>query len=240
MTAVAVVLLHSPLTGPSAWGPLAEVLRERGHAVVVVDVTDDDDPPYAARYVARAALQVAAVAPAHPLLLVGHSGAGPLLAQVGATQRAARRRLAGYLFLDAGLPRTRPATWLELMETELMETEEADFARVLHDRLHAGARFPDWDEADLADEVPDPEARSALVASLRPRGHDFFTEPLPCPQDWPDAPCAYLRTSAAYDAVARVARTRGWPTYRLDLGHFAALRDPCAVADVVARVVTDL
>ena len=41
------VLVHSPLTGPEAWGLLPTVLRDRGHDVVVVDVRDDDAPPYA-------------------------------------------------------------------------------------------------------------------------------------------------------------------------------------------------
>jgi hypothetical protein len=70
---------------------------------------------------------------------------------------------------------------------------------------------------------------------LRPRGHDFFAEPLPVAPDWPDAPCGLLRLSPAYDASARQARQRGWPV--LDGpddrpgGHFAALVDPAAVAD---------
>lgn len=37
-----VVLAHSPLTGPAAWGGLPEELRDRGHVVVVLDVRDDD------------------------------------------------------------------------------------------------------------------------------------------------------------------------------------------------------
>ncbi len=58
MAATVTVLVHSPLTGPEAWGELPSVLREHGHEVAVVDVRDDDQPPYAARFVARAALQL--------------------------------------------------------------------------------------------------------------------------------------------------------------------------------------
>src|SRR6266508_4608305 len=149
-----VVLLHSPLVGVESWGAVPEALRRGGAAVLAAPVDDDDRPPYAGRYVAQAAARVleAAPAPASPLVLAGHSGAGPLLPAVGAA-------------LPAGF-------------------------RV---ELEAGGRFPGWNDRDLAPIVPDPAARAALLASLRPRALDFFTEPLPGDQpSWPDAPCGYL------------------------------------------------
>jgi hypothetical protein len=229
------VLVHGPLTGAAVWGELPAVLRSRGYPVVVPEITGDDQSPYAARYVAAAALQIARADLVEPLVLVAHSGAGPLLAQVAATQRAAHRAVGGYLFVDAGLPRGGAVSRLALMEAE-----DAEFARELHERLHAGGEFPTWTEGELAEEVPDPGVRAELVASLRPRGHDFFTEPLPFPGDWPDAPCGYLRTSAAYDVVARVAAHRSWPVVTLDLGHFAALRAPGAVADALTDLLAAL
>jgi hypothetical protein len=48
------VLAHSPLTGPAAWGKLPTLLREQAHEVVVINVQDDDEPPFAERYVMRA------------------------------------------------------------------------------------------------------------------------------------------------------------------------------------------
>jgi hypothetical protein len=225
------VLLHSPLTGPEAWGRLPEVLATRSHSVVAPQVDGDETAPYAARYVAHAAQQVGAAGPREPVVLIGHSGAGPLLGQVGAAQRAARRRIGGYVYLDAGLPGR-----MGMSRLDLMRGEHSAFAEDLHVRLHEGGRFPTWDEADLADEVPDPVLRRALVGTLRPRGHDFFTEPLPVPADWPDAPCGYLRTSPAYDVPARLAAGRGWPVVRRDLGHFAALRDPDTVADALTEL----
>ena len=105
-----VVLAHSPLTGPEAWGDLPAELRGRGHDVVVVEVRDDDAPPYAARYVARAALQVREHLGDAASVMVGHSGAGYLLPLLGAARRAARARVAGYVFLDAGLPPARPTS----------------------------------------------------------------------------------------------------------------------------------
>jgi hypothetical protein len=102
MTPGTLVLLHSPLTTASAWGALSAALE---CGVVVPEVADDDRPPYAGRYVARAALEIAAAAPVRPpVVLVAHGDAGPLLPPVGAAQRAAHRLVGGYVFVDAVLP----------------------------------------------------------------------------------------------------------------------------------------
>jgi pimeloyl-ACP methyl ester carboxylesterase len=220
------VLVHSPLTGPAAWGGFPDVLRERGHRVVVVEVQDDDAPPYASRFVARAALQLREQAGDAPAVLVGHSGAGYLLPLLGAARRAARAPVRGYVFLDAGLPPNRPTSRLDLMRAE--SPEHADELAAL---LDAGGRYPDWPDDDLR-------------PLARPRGRDFFDEPLPVAADWPDAPCGYLRLSPSYDGPARVARLRGWPV--LDGpddrpgGHFAMLVDPSAVADDLESLLTIL
>jgi hypothetical protein len=228
---VALVLAHSPLTGPQAWGRLPDALRSAGATVVVLDV-DDRTPPYATAYVAGAARQITADDPGEPVTLVGHSGAGYLLPQIGATQRAARRGVAGYVFLDAGVPHARGATRLGLMRVE-----DTEFAAELEALLDHGGVFPTWTDDDLAELIPDAALRGGLVGSLRPRGRDFFTEPLPCPPDWPDAPCGLLQLSAAYAGPARVARSRGWTVVEAPAdqpgGHFAACTDPAGVATML-------
>jgi len=233
----ALVLAHSPLTGPAAWGRLPDVLRDRGLSVTVVSVTDDTEPPYAGGYVARAALQVAEWAPAGPVHLVGHSGAGYLLPQIGAARRAARRAVAGYVFVDAGVPHGRGAT-----RSTLLRAEDQTFAEELEARLAGGGAYPRWSDDDLREDVPDDALRAALVASLRPRRADFFSEPLPFPGDWPDAPCGVLQLSRSYATTARVARSRGWPVVSADLrgGHFAACADPDGVADALEELLRQL
>lgn len=228
------VLAHSPLTGPAVWGALPDVLRSGGHEVAVLDVRDDDEPPYAARYVARAATQLSSAVPAGPVTLVAHSGAGYLLPQLGAARRAARATVGGYVFVDAGIPHARGATRLSLLRAE--DPEAADS---LHTLLDAGQDYPPWTDDDLRHLVPHAASRAALVASLRPRGRDFFTEEFPFPGDWPDAPCGYLQLSPAYDRPARLAAARGWPVVRADPpgGHFATLVDPAAVAEGLGQVL---
>ena len=219
------VLLHSPLVGVQSWGTLPEVLRRSGMDAVAVGVDTDDRAPFAERYVHGAvAGLVGAASLADPMVLVGHSGAGPLLGAVGTGLRAAGRPAGGYLFCDAGLPRDG-ATRLDLLAVE-----DPQMAAAFRAELERGGRFPPWSDADLDPLVPDPAARAALVGSLRPRGLEFFTEPLPAAAGWPDAPCGYLRLSAVYDRWADEAAARGWPAAALDAGHFHPLVDPGAVA----------
>jgi hypothetical protein len=219
------VLLHSPLVGVESWGVLPAALRRGGVASVAVAVAADDRAPFAERYVDGAVAGVLGAASlVDPTVLVGHSGAGPLLGAVGAGLRAAGRPVGGYLFCDAGLPRAG-ATRLDLLALE-----DPEMAAAFQAELERGGRFPPWSDADLEPLVPDPAARAALVGSLRPRGLEFFTEPLPGAAGWPDAPCGYLRLSAVYDRWAEEAAATGWPAAGLDAGHFHPLVDPDAVA----------
>ncbi len=235
------VLAHSPLVGPESWGRLPDALRDSGGEDLQLVVLDAEDqrPPYATAYVASAARQLAAAAPRGPVVLVGHSGAGYLLPQIGATQRSARRTVGGYVFFDAGVPHGKGATRLGLMRTE-----DAQFAAELQAELEAGGTFPTWTDEDLAELIPDDAVRRGLVGALRPRGLDFFTEPLPFPADWPDAPCGFVQLSSAYAAPARVARSRGWQVADWPAdgagGHFAACADPVRVAALLLDLVSTL
>ena len=226
------VLLHSPLVGVQSWGTLPDALRRGGMDTVAVAVDTDDQPPFAERYVRGAVAGVlGASALTGPLVLVGHSGAGPLLGAVGNALRAAGPPAGGYLFCDAGLPQAG-ATRLELLAAE-----DPEMAAAFRAELERGGRFPTWSDADLEPLVPDPAARAALVGSLRRRGLAFFTEPLPAAAGWPDAPCGYLRLSAAYDRWAEAAAASGWPTAWLDTGHFHPLVDPVGVAAALLGLV---
>ncbi|HSF26213.1 MAG TPA: hypothetical protein VLC50_01720 [Actinomycetes bacterium] len=224
------VLLHSPLAGPASWGGLPEALRAAGREVITVDVCEDDEPPYAPRYVASVARQVNAAGPTG-VVLVAHSGAGALVPALAIAQRAAHRPVRGYLFVDAVLPRWMPGNRLDLLRAE-----DAETAAELREHLEAGGRFPTWTDAELAETITDSEWRQAVLKDLHPRGLDFFTEALPLPVDWPDAPCGFVRTSAAYDVHARAAAARGWAVRLREGGHFAGCDDPGGLAAAVLDV----
>ncbi len=225
------VLLPSPLTRAAAWGRVPAALEAAGATVATLEPEGDDQPPHALRWIASCALQIGAL-PAGPVTLVGHSGAGLLLARVGFALHAAHRPVAAYAFVDAGVPRALPGSRLDVFRSE-----DPPAANELEAVLAAGGVFPTWTEDDLAEHVAVPADRATVVASLRPRGLGYWTETLPPLVDWPDAPCVYLRTSEAYDGSLRAARARGWPTDSLDLGHFPGLVDADATAEALLALL---
>ncbi len=229
VTPRALVLLHSPLVGAVSWGDLAQQLT--AEQVQVVEVRTDDRPPYAIRYVAEAARQAAALQPTAeppaPLTLVGQGGAGPLLPSVGAALRARGRTVAGYVFVDAGLPRSGGTA----SRLDLLAAADDSAAAVLRLSLAAGAALPEClDDRALEGLALAPADRILLATSRRPRTLDFFTEALPHPDDWPDAPCGYLSTAPSSAIAARLARARGWPVVEHPSGPFPALVDPAGTA----------
>lgn len=205
----AVVVVSGPL-GPWAAGPL---LAERLPYPVVVAEPVAERPPYAVGWLATAAQQLLAAAPPAPLLLVAHGTAGPLLPALARTQRAAGRRVGGYVFADAALPRPGAPSHLDLLRAA-----DGAAADTVHDTLHDGGSWP-----------PD---------AAHPGDHDFWTERLPAAPDWPDAPCAYLHTGAAVPGIgpadfwARSAAARGWPVRTVGDGE--------DVADALAGTIATL
>jgi hypothetical protein len=124
---------------------------------------------------------------------------------------------------------------------DAMAAEAPEFAAQLRAGLEGGEHFPAWTDAQLAEIVPDAVRRRALLVGLRPRGLDFFDEPLRVPPDWPDAPCGYLYFSPAYAPALAMARARGWPAAELPGGHFHMLVDAEAVGGALlalAQVLT--
>lgn len=170
---------------------MAGELRNNGVHVIAPELVAGS-PPYAVGWVAGMARPLHAMAVPTPLALVAHGTAGPLLPALARTQRAARRAVGGYVFVDASLPRPGAQTHLDLLRAA-----DADAADRIHASLHDGA-------ASAPDEPP-------LAAD-----HAFWSEPLPATVDWPDAPCAYVRSGSDVRGVgptqwwARSAEQRGW------------------------------
>jgi pimeloyl-ACP methyl ester carboxylesterase len=91
------LLVHSPLVGCGTWEPIARDLAGDGYAVTVPDLagTVTAAPPYHLRQ----AQVIAGSAAGQPAILIGHSGAGALLATAGTMLGEGAR---GYIFVDAG------------------------------------------------------------------------------------------------------------------------------------------
>jgi hypothetical protein len=216
------VLIHSPLVGISTWAKLVPELRGRGIDVLVPALTDDGAPPYWQQHAESVAQALKDVPDDQPLILVGHSGAGPILPAI---RQALRQPVAAYVFLDAGVPKHH-ATRLQMLREEL-----PDAAAQLLPHLEQGGTYPNWTDEILQPLIPDDEVRWAVLDKLHPRPLDFFTEAIPVFEGFPDAPCFYLQLSAGYDYSVQEAVKRGWRVAKIDAGHFHMLVDAKGVAD---------
>lgn len=219
------VLVHSPLTGPFAWEPVAAELRGRGHGVVVPRLTSPPalDGPYWGRHVAEVARAVDdAVAPGRPVVLAGHSGAGPLLPAIGTWMDA---RVASYVFVDAPLPANNKSR-LDGFESD----DEADAFRA----AAVDGLLRPWTTAMLRPHIDDDATLERFAADLAPVPLAVYEEALPVPPGWPGVPCAYLQFSPEYDGAGAGAYQRGWAYLRLDGSHFHLVNAPAAVAGALS------
>src|SRR5580658_1444335 len=217
--AARVLLGHSPLVGCASWDLVAADLAGWGYEVGVPDLTGTvaAGPPYCSRQ----AEVIARSAAGQPAILIGHSGAGPLLAAAGALIGQVR----GYVFADAGLP-IPGQSWLE--------TVPPDLAAQVRDMADAQGWLPPWpqwwgDEA-MAELIPDPEARRRFAAGCPRLPLAMFEEVHPPAPGWPDAPAAYLLLSEAYQDQATEARKLGWPVAEQMTHHLALLTEPGRIA----------
>jgi hypothetical protein len=227
--AVKLVLVHSPLVGCATWELVAADLSGRGYDVSVPDLTGTvaAGPPYCPRQ----AEVIAFSAESRPAILIGHSGAGPLLATAGALTGQAR----GYVFVDAGLP-IPGRSWMDTVPPEL--------AAQVKEMADAEGWLPPWsqwwgDEV-LAELLPDPRMRQAFAAGCPRLPLAMFREVHPAAPRWPDAPGAYLQLSEAYDDEAAKARKLGWPVAQQPSHHLAPLTEPERVTARLCELLDQL
>ncbi len=229
---VRLILIHSPRTGPSFWSGVRDALWASQHRAYLARLPDARwlHPPY---WLTHAAGVAAGLPDEDRMVLVAHSGAGPLLPAIG---RLARNRdrsasLAGYLFVDSDLPRDGCSRF------DLFE--DADAARMLRQRSTRGW-LPRWRDGDLEAFIPDRRRRAALVAELPETPLALYEEPITVPDDWPEAPCGYLRLSRHYEAAAREASRLGWACREIGSHHFLPWTEPQTVADALLELVHEL
>lgn len=226
------VLIHSPLVGALTWGRVANELARRGHDVVLprLDNPDDTPGPLFRHHAEQVRKAVEAHSRTAPVILVGHSGAGPLLPAAGDTLVNA---VAAYVLVDAGLPRD---------QSKRLDDAPPEFAQQIQ-RLaerFGGQRVPPWAEWWSDDVVaallPDEATREAFLAELTPIPLRLFEERIQVPAAFPDAPCGYLMLSAGYEDAATQAARLGWDVMSMEVGHLHMLVEPVVVASAIEEL----
>ena len=224
------VLVHSPLVGCGTWEPIANDLAGDGYAVAVPDLagTVTAGPPYHLRQ----AQVIAGWAAGQPVILIGHSRAGPLLATAGTMLGEIVR---GYVFVDARLP-APGHSWLETVQPGL--------AARLREMADPRGWLPPWSqwwaEEELAALLPDPAVRQHFAAGCPRLPMAMLEEVHPPAPGWPNAPSGYLQLSEAYEGDAARARELGWPVRQLLCHHLALLTEPGQVAREIRQLIGQL
>ena len=234
------VLMSSPLLGPSAWAPVAGLLGGQGLPVTVAAVAGP----------VRTAADVLAgfvdAVPDEPgLVLVPHSNAGLYVDALAAVRRVER-----VVFVDAGLPSRSGPT----------PVAPAELRRHLEGLVDADGLLPPWTgwwpEQAVERLFPDARTRAVVESEQRRLPLDYFADAVPAsaahpaaargahpgadpaarPAAHPTVPGGYLAFGDTYAEERETAVRRGWPVETLAGEHLHQLVDPEAVAAAVLRL----
>jgi hypothetical protein len=218
------VLVHSPLTGPGVWTPVAIELASRG-----IDATRPVAPDWAGLQPPLYGRLAAAMAAQFtgqdgPFVLAVHSGAGGLAPAIVA---AAQGAIRGVLYVDA-VPPHPGRSWFETASDALGDSLRA--------KASDGA-VPAWDQwfppGALESLLPEGALRQAFVSELKPTPLAWLEEPAPEVDLPTDVGWGFLRLSKAYEREAGEARRLGWPTLRRDMHHLSMATHPVEVVDAM-------
>lgn len=222
------LLVHSPLVGPLTWRPVAAELANRGQGCVVpaIETPLESREPLWRQHVRQVVELVAESNPAP--VLVGHSGAGPLLPAIFDGLRGA---VAASILVDADLP-TDGSSRFELFESQ---EQVEQFRRTARDGL-----LPPWSEEALQPQIEDDELRLRFCEELSPRPLRLYEERLPVPGAWEVSPRGYLLFSESYRGSFEEAEKQHWPTRKLPGSHFHMLNRPAEVAEALIALASEL
>lgn len=227
MLAATAVLVHSPFLGPASLRPLADALASHGHPAVLLDLRPSVvAAPVHQVLVGAFADAIGDASLAGPVVLVGHSGAGPLLP---AFADALEEAVAGLIFLDAGLP-TPGRSWRDDAPREIYTPLRDRSRDGLLPRWHLW-----WADDPLSTLVGDPELRAEIADEAPEVPLAFLKEARP-DVEW-TGPAGYVALSSAYGLDVSQAREQGWPVEELHLHHLAPATDPEPVAEAILRVL---
>lgn len=212
------VLVHSPLVGPTTWHWVAEMLTKAGHEVTSPDLRSAAASGRAGTFIAGA---VAATPTdwARPVL-VAHSGAGFFLPSI-----ADLLDRAGYVFVDAGLP---PCLGVS--------NAGADYLDELRSLAVDGdlPRWSTWWSEEVMEALLPNEVRRAQVeAEMSEIPLAFYESPVSVPSGWCEAGGSFLLLSEPYRQDAERARALGWTVTERLGGHLDIVNDPIAIADAI-------
>jgi hypothetical protein len=220
------VLVAGPLVRASSWEPTAKLLREAGCLVQVPDVLAHHASPPAWSAWTRGLLDH--IAPAGELIVVGHSSASALAADL-----ATRLPVRGVIVVDGDIPPLHGAA-------SPVRPALHDFIRSL---AGADGRLPVWSRWFAGDAqrsslvgldilASDPPAFAQFEDGLPAMHLDWFDDTIEL-APWGHIPAGFIQTSGIYDHATAEALRRGWPVMRLPGTHLDPTLRPAETADAL-------
>ena len=223
MSLASILLVHSPLVGPSSLARLADAAADADIRVSLPDLTSMAESLNPHDDFCRLAVDAGRKMKAAPLV-VGHSGAGAFLPAIG----AAIGNVAGLVFVDAIVP---PAAGAHSTSPSIRD--------MLDSVTEAGVlrRWLDWwPEEVIVELLPDEADRAELEVDMPRVPRSFYEHDVKVPPGWSRGGCGYLMLSDAYEAELQDASERGWPTARFDSDHLAPHTKPGSVLREVLQL----
>jgi len=227
----AIVLVTGPLVGVSSWFPTAERLHAAGRPVHIPDALSMAGPVPGWPDWSRALLpQIPDTA---PVLLVGHSSATGLIAELATMLPVPVR---GLVLVDGEVPPVSgPAS--------PVRPALRAFIAALPDR---DGKLPPWSQWFLNDPqraamigidllARDPAAFAAFEQTLPRMTRAWFDETLDL-RPWSHVPAGYLQTSDIYDHAMAEAARRSWPRMRLHGTHMHPTLAPGEMAEAILQM----
>jgi hypothetical protein len=227
------ILVAGPFVRASSWESAAMYLREAGYSVQAPDVLANRLQPPA--WSAWTQHLVQHILPCNEPVVIGHSSAGPLAADL-----ASKLHCRCILIVDGHVP--PPQGFVPTVRPAFRDFIEG---------LAAGEKvLPIWSRWFSGD-----AQREALLGLDRLRSNpatfaEFEDELLRFPVDWFDdtfelanwehVPAGFIQTCAIYDYAAEEAQRRGWPVAKLQGTHLHPMLEPAETAKAIIAMIHQL
>jgi pimeloyl-ACP methyl ester carboxylesterase len=214
------VLVPGPLVRASSWEPTAKQLRKAGHHVQTPDVLDNQPPPPPA-WRAWTSHLLQRITPCHQPILVGHSSASALVADL-----AHRLPCRCVIIVDGDLPPSRGSA-------SPVRPALLDFIRSIAASDGTLPIWSRWFAGDIRRRsllgldrlARDPIAFAEFERGLPRLSVDWFDDTIEL-NGWDHVPAGFIQCSPIYDHAALEARRRGWPVVRLEGTHLHPMLEP--------------
>jgi len=214
-----IILIHSPLVGPSTLTPTADALTELGmRCHVPSPINKGDELP---RWRDWTSTLIDELPMTNHAVIVGHSMGGLLAARL-ASELAA----AGVVCLDANIP----------PETGYTPTVDPAFHEFVKSLPHDDGLLPPWQDWWPVDAFGEahisPELKLRILNEIPRLQLGWFDDAFDMP-NWADTKKAFLRTSPIFIEEANKASALGWSVVKLRGTHMHPTIQPDETAEAI-------